>query len=179
MGREVFLRAPGPADYEEWAVLRERSRDFLSPWEPAWGTDDLTRAAYRRRLERYAADRASGAALPMSVFRVADGALVGGCNLANIRRGVSQAAAIGYWVGERYKRRGYTREAVRCLVRHGFNRLDLHRIEAACLPENRASRGLLADIGFAQEGDARSYLKINGEWRDHVLYAIVRGDVIG
>ena len=169
----VTLRRPQLGDYEEWAELRGRSRAFLTPWEPAWSIDELTRAAYKRRLRRYAREVREGLASPFFVFRQADGALVGGCNLNNIRRGVLQATSIGYWVGEPHRRRGYTIAAARAAVGYAFDVLKLHRVEAACIPSNEASRALLEKLGFLREGVARSYLKINGAWRDHLLYALI------
>ncbi len=177
-GDGVVLRRPQMSDFEEWARLRERSRAFLTPWEPTWAVDEFTRAAYRRRLRRYAKDLRDGIALPFLVFRDTDGALVGGCNLNNIRRGVLQAGALGYWVGEPFQRSGYTRAAVRAAVGFAFGAMELHRVEAACIPSNTASRRLLEQLGFSQEGVARSYLRINGVWRDHVLYALVKGDPV-
>lgn len=177
-GDGVMLRRPQMTDYDAWSRLRARSRAFLTPWEPTWASDELTRAGYRRRLRRYAADHRAGLGAPFHVFRNEDEALVGGCNLNNIRRGVLQAASLGYWVGEPYRRQGYTRAAVRAALRHAFEVLHLHRVEAACVPSNDASRSLLESVGFRQEGVARAFLKINGAWRDHVLYALIAGDPI-
>jgi ribosomal-protein-alanine N-acetyltransferase len=175
-GDLVSLRRPQQSDYDEWAHLRDRSREFLTPWEPAWSIDELSRAAFRRRLRRYSREAREGLAAPFFVFRHEDGALVGGCNLNNIRRGVLQACSIGYWVGAPHCRRGYTADAVRTVLRFAFGPLDLHRVEAACIPSNAASRQLLEKLGFRREGVARAYLKINGAWRDHLLYAIVADD---
>ena len=101
---------------------------------------------------------------------------MGAVTLDNIRRGPAQAGTLGYWTGERFARQGYMREAVTGLVAHAFRKLDLSRIEAACLPENHASRGLLESCGFKYEGVAQSYLQIAGRWRTHVLYAAIRFD---
>src|SRR5690554_4185420 len=90
-GDGVYLRAPQPSDYAEWAELREASRAFLVPWEPTWPADDLTRAAFRRRLRRYSEDQRADLAYPFFLFRQSDHALVGGLTLGNIRRGVAQA----------------------------------------------------------------------------------------
>ncbi len=177
-GEGVFLRPPQMSDYDDWARLRAESRPFLSPWEPTWPGDDLTRAAFRRRLRRYQQDMRDEAALPLFVFREEDGLLVGACNLSRISRGVMQSASLGYWVGHRYRRRGYTRAAVRAVASYAFERLDLHRIEAACIPANEASRSLLESLGFRLEGYARNYLKIDGAWRDHLLFALLRGDAM-
>jgi ribosomal-protein-alanine N-acetyltransferase len=107
------------------------------------------------------------------VFRAEDDVLMGGCTLSNVRRGVTQCCALGYWIGERFSRQGYMFEAVRALVPFIFSTLGLHRIEAACLPSNQASQNLLMKVGFRQEGVALRYLQINGEWRDHVLFALL------
>jgi ribosomal-protein-alanine N-acetyltransferase len=102
--------------------------------------------------------------------------LLGAITLDNIRRGPAQAGTLGYWVGEPFARQGYMREAIDAVVHYAFDRLDLSRIEAACLPENAASRGLLEKAGFKYEGVAQSYLQIDGRWRTHVLYAALRLD---
>lgn len=170
---QVYLRSPKPTDYPEWRDLRAASRDFLQPWEPTWPADDLTRAAFRRRLAAYARDRDLGHAYPFYVFRTADDALTGGITLSNIRRGVAQMGSLGYWCGRPFTRQGHTLSAVRAVCDFAFRTLALHRVEAACIPDNAPSRRLLTRAGFAEEGYARAYLKINGGWRDHVLYGLV------
>jgi ribosomal-protein-alanine N-acetyltransferase len=178
-GHGVLLRAPQMTDHAEWAGLREESRNFLTPWEPVWPADDLSRASFRRRVRRYAEDQRTDQAYAFLIFRDADGALVGGLTLANIRRGVAQAGNIGYWVGERFKRQGYMTGAVQALIPFAFETLRLHRLEAACLPSNNASIGLLEKTGFRREGYAREYLCINGVWADHLLYARLKNDPLG
>ena len=172
-GEGISLRPPRPQDYAEWRELRAVSRGFLQPWEPTWPADDLSRTAYRRRLIAYARDREAGAAYPFFVFRHADGALSGGITLSNIRRGVAQMGSVGYWCGKPYARHGHTLSAVRALSDFAFRSLGLHRLEAACIPDNAPSRRLLAKAGFEEEGYARAYLKINGAWRDHVLFGLI------
>ena len=175
-GKGVFMRMPVASDFPEWASLRENSRDFLTPWEPIWPPDDLTRAAFRRRLRRYAEDQRSDQAYAFLIFRSEDNTLVGGLTLANIRRGVAQAGSIGYWIGQPYANRGYMSAAVRALVPFCFGSLRLHRLEAACIPTNKPSIALLEKCGFQREGYARGYLCINGAWQDHLLYARLKGD---
>ncbi len=175
-GEGVILRQPQMSDYPEWAVLRERSRAFLEPWEPVWPADDLTRGAFRRRLKRYAEDQRSDLAYSFFVFRKPDNVLVGGITLSNVRRGVAQAGSIGYWMGEPYARRGLMTMALRVLIPFCFATLRLHRLEAACITTNVASIRLLEKCGFQREGYARQYLCINGRWQDHLLYARIRDD---
>ena len=172
-GDAIYLRAPQMADYGEWASLREASRAFLTPWEPTWPTDDLSRSAFRRRLRRYSEDQRTDAAYAFFLFRKSDDMLVGGLTLANIRRGVAQAGSLGYWIGEPYARRGLMTGAVQALVPFAFGSLRLHRLEAACIPSNAASIRLLEKAGFVREGYAREYLCINGLWQDHLLFGCV------
>lgn len=172
----LSLRPPVHSDFREWAALRQSSREFLVPWEPSWAPDHLSRKAFTNRV--YWAQRSvgSGSAVPLFLFRRSDDRLIGAITLDNIRRGPAQAGTLGYWTGEDYARQGYMREAIGAVVHYAFARLDLSRIEAACLPENAASRGLLERSGFKYEGVAQSYLQINGRWRTHVLYACLRTD---
>jgi ribosomal-protein-alanine N-acetyltransferase len=175
-GETVVLRMPQMNDHEEWAALREASRDFLTPWEPTWPADDLTRGAFRRRLRRYSEDVRTDQSYALFIFRRDDGALVGGLTLANIRRGVAQAGSLGYWTGQPFVRRGYMTAAVKAVLPFAFQTLRLHRVEAACIPTNDASIRLLEKCGFVREGYAREYLCINGLWQDHLLYARLRHD---
>jgi ribosomal-protein-alanine N-acetyltransferase len=169
----VRLRPHRGSDFVEWERLRAGSRRFLQPWEPTWPADDLTRAAWRRRLAAYSQDMERGVAYPFLVFRQVDGAMVGGITVSNVRRGVAQMAQIGYWVGEPFARRGYTLAAVKAVTRFCFGRLRLHRVEAACIPTNEGSRRVLEKAAFRQEGFARAYLRINGIWRDHLLFGLI------
>jgi len=179
VGGRVTLRLPDMGDFEAWAGLRGASRRFLVPWEPAWPADDLTRPAFRRRIARYRQDWRDDQGYAFFVHRHEDGALVGGLTLTNVRRGVAQTVSLGYWMGEPFAGKGYMSAAVRTLVPFAFGALGFRRIEAACVPHNAASVGLLERVGFTREGLARQYLCINGAWMDHALYAFVQGDRLG
>ena len=119
-GEAVYLRAPQMSDFSEWATLREASRAFLTPWEPTWPSDDLSRSAFRRRLRRYSEDLRTDQSYAFFLFRKSDHALTGGLTLANIRRGVAQAGSLGYWIGEPFARRGMMTGAVHALVPFAF-----------------------------------------------------------
>jgi ribosomal-protein-alanine N-acetyltransferase len=175
-GSGVVLHIPQMSDFEEWAILRERSRSFLVPWEPTWPSDDLTRSAFRRRMRRYWRDVREDQSYPFFVYRQDNDTLVGGLTLSNIRRGVSQTCSLGYWVGQPHARQGFTSAAVRAVMPFVFNVLRLHRLEAACLPTNDASIRLLRSCGFREEGYARGFLQINGMWQDHLTFAILSSD---
>jgi ribosomal-protein-alanine N-acetyltransferase len=172
----LSLRPPAHTDFRDWSDLREGSAEFLKPWEPAWAEDHLSRRAFTNRV--YWASRAvgQGTALPLFLFRRTDQRLIGAITLDNVRRGPAQAATLGYWIGSDHTRQGFMREAILAVVHHAFTVMDLSRIEAACLPENAASRGVLEKTGFKYEGVAQAYLQIAGRWRNHVLYANLRHD---
>ena len=172
-GPRVMLRAPDRLDWQEWAELRNASRAFLTPWEPTWSDDALSRAAYRRRLARYALEWHSDQGYTFFLFRVSDDALLGGISLTNVRRGVAETCSVGYWIGQRYARQGYMTQGLALTLKFAFDQLRLHRVEAACLPHNAASRGVLLKSGFREEGYAREYLCIDGKWQDHVLFGMV------
>jgi len=172
-GPHVWLRPPERGDWQEWATLRGESRSFLTPWEPAWPSDALTRASFRRRIARYAMDWRSDQGYSFFIFRHGDNVLLGGIGLSNVRRGVAETGSLGYWIGQRHARQGYMLEALRLSLEFCFSRLRLHRVEAACLPSNMPSRGLLSKAGFREEGYAQKYLCIDGVWQDHVLFAML------
>jgi ribosomal-protein-alanine N-acetyltransferase len=175
-GERVRLRTPTNSDYLQWAELRRESRVFLEPWEPRWTDDELDKSGWRLRLGRYREDLAQGTAVAFFIFDRKTGQLLGGITLGNIRHGVAQTGHIGYWMGERFAGRGYMLEAVRLVADYAFTTLRLHRIEAACIPGNERSVRVLEKAGFQREGLLRSYLRINGVWQDHHLYALIAGD---
>lgn len=173
VGQRVYLRQPEDRDWRPWADLRAASRDFLMPWEPTWPADALTREAFRRRLRRYGIDWREDVGYSFFIFRVGDNALLGGVTLGNVRRGVAQSGTLGYWIGHSYARQGHMSDSLRAVTAFAFATLQLHRLEAACLPTNKASQGVLRKLGFKEEGYARKYLRINGAWCDHLLFALI------
>jgi len=175
-GHKTFLRHPVIGDFAEWSRLRAASRAFLEPWEPRWPEDDLTRTAFRHRIRRYDSDRETGVALPLFVCKKSNGHIVGGVTLGSIKRGVAESCSLGYWMGEQYAGKSLMSDALRGLLPHVFDRMRLHRIEAACIPDNERSQRLLEKVGFQREGYLNGYLKINGAWRDHLLYALIAED---
>ncbi len=175
-GAGLYLRPATPADYSAWSQLRAASRAFLEPWEPTWPDDDLTQAAFRRRLKRQEEDIARDEAYALLIFDQTSDQLLGGVTLGGVRRGVSQTGTLGYWMGAQHAGKGRMTCAVAATVEFAFARLRLHRVEAACIPDNAPSIALLGRNGFQREGYARGYLKIDGAWRDHVLFGLVEGD---
>lgn len=175
-GRRVILRPPSTRDAAAWVSIRRESAEFLKPWEPTWPSDACTAAAFHRRRLQVRDEWRAETGYGFLIFRRDDGALLGGITLSNVRLGVARTGNLGYWMGEPHARKGYMTEAVRCVLDYSFEKLRLHRVEAACLPANQASRGLLLKCGFHEEGLAREYLKINGRWCDHVTFGILDKD---
>ncbi len=176
-GNRIFLRPPKRRDALKWQKLRMASKSFLVPWEPSWDASSCSRRAFIRYLRNSNYLANMDRAYSFLIFKNEDKTLLGGINLGNVRRGVSQSASLGYWIGEVHSRNGYMKESLKILIPSLFVDLRLNRIEAATLEENVASRNLLKKLGFKKEGLLRNYLKINGVWRDHVLYGLLKKDI--
>jgi [ribosomal protein S5]-alanine N-acetyltransferase len=169
-GKQVTLREPRMEDFAAWRELRQSSRSFLEPWEPTWKDDELLASSYRKRMQHYARLAEDDAAYAFFIFDDAQKQLLGSITLSNVRRGVALMATLGYWIGAQHARQGHMTDAINTLVQFSADALDLHRLEAACLPANTASMRLLERTGFTREGFAKNYLKIAGKWEDHVLW---------
>ena len=170
------LRRPQLSDHKNWSQLRFESKEFLTPWEPAWSHDHLLRRPFINRVNWAKRSIQKGTAIPLFIINRNDGVLIGAITLDNIRRGPNQTATMGYWIGLPYVRKGFMSEAISALVHYAFATLDISRIESACLPENTPSRKVLEKCGFKYEGVAQAYIQIDGRWRTHVLYASLRYD---
>jgi [ribosomal protein S5]-alanine N-acetyltransferase len=175
-GPRVTLRAPRRGDYTAWRDLRRESRDFLKPYEPRWSEADLSRRVFAARLKRGRAEARAGTDYTFFIFLDEEGreVLAGGLTLSNIRRRAAQFVNLGYWMGRRYAGQGVMTEAVGVILPFVFTTLGLHRIHAAFLPANTASRRVLEKNGFKEEGFADNYLQIDGKWCDHVLFGLTR-----
>lgn len=173
-GGAIRLVHPRWADFDAWATLRRENADYLKPWEPTVSDLGLNRVAYRGRLSRLKKLVQQDRAYPFHIFRGEN--LVGACNITHIERSTSQSAKLGYWIGESFAGRGFARASVQAASDFCFTTLGLHRLEAAVQSDNAASIKVLKASGFTYEGQARGYLKINGVWRDHDIYARLSGD---
>ncbi|HEY9012282.1 MAG TPA: GNAT family protein [Devosia sp.] len=176
IGSRVLLRAPRPSDYLEWKTLRRESRAFLKPFEPRWTEADLGHRVYQARLKRGREEAKAGTDYTFFIYHHEGGrdVLVGGITLSNIRRRAAQFGNLGYWMGQPFAGKGFMTEAVGLVVAYAFDNLLLHRVHAAFLPHNMASRRVLEKNGFKEEGFAENYLQIDGKWADHVLFGLTR-----
>ncbi len=172
----LLIRAPQRGDYNDWATGRRISRKHLEPWEPRWPRDALTREDWNRRLKAWRTGWRNDRAYVFLIFELGNGQLVGGISVTNVRRGPAQSGSLGYWLLREATGSGYMVEAVEHVTRWSFDCLGVFRLEAGTLPENLKSRAVLGRCGFREEGTARAYLEINGQRRDHVLYALLKGD---
>jgi len=176
LSERLELRLPRRADYIPWVTTRRAGVDFLQPWEPIRARDYEAKASFYSRMGWAHRAARQKSAFPYMIIRREDARLMGAITLDNVRFGPAKAGTLGYWIGPDFARQGFMHEALGLVVDFAFERLNLSRIEAACLPENEASRGVLEKSGFKYEGVAQSYLQIAGRWRTHVLYARLRDD---
>jgi len=170
----LLVRPPLPSDYDEWVRVRSHNRDYLQPWEPTWPDNFADKTYFTRKVERHRSEWNNDDAYAFLIFRRDDDALIGGININNIARGAAQFGTLGYWLAQDAQGHGYMREAATAVIRYGFDTLNLHRLHIACLPDNARSIKLAKSLGFVEEGFAKSYVKINGTWHNHVLFGLVK-----
>lgn len=177
-GRRVLLRPLEPGDFAKWQEVRRRNRDWLTKWEPQRlpGQPDVVEDAhaFSTRCSARQRERQLGTSYGFGVF--VEGVFAGEVNLNSIQRGPFQNAYIGYWIDEAQAGNGYVPEAFVVVLRFSFEELRLHRVQAAIVPRNSASRRVAEKLGLRDEGTAQNYLEINGVWEDHVRYAITAED---
>lgn len=171
-GARTVLRPPSLEDAEEWLTLRNKNRAFLKPFEPQWPVGTLDTEFYERRMQRIEYNWQLGKGQQFLIFKEENAALIGGMNINNICRGAAQFASIGFWLSENAQGQGYMTEVIHLTLKYAFDRLELHRLNASCLPDNARSKKLLLRCGFTEEGFAKNYLQINGKWQDHILFGL-------
>lgn len=173
------IRPFARADLDELVALRQRNRAFLEPWEATREAAYFTRAGQAREitLDQEAWSAGTGYAFAICALEP-DGSerLVGRIALSNVVRGVWQNATLGYFVDEASGSRGHATAAVRLACRFAFEHVGLHRVQPAIMPRNARSRRVVEKVGFRPEGTARRYLRINGIWEDHDIFALTRED---
>ena len=173
-GRRVVLRPLVASDFNAWREVRRRNEEWLTKWEPSRipGQPDVVedKDAFAVRCSARQRERQLGTGYGYGVF--VDGNFGGEINLSSVQRGPFQSAYVGYWIDEKLAGNGYTPEAVVVLLRLVFDELHLHRVQIAIIPRNSASRRVVEKLKVREEGVALRYLEINGDWEDHVRYAI-------
>lgn len=172
-----------PAHPELAKELRDyyrRNRDFLAPWEPLREERFFSTEGQREILEGqlHAADTLVFWIRLLSASAEAEtGPLIGFVKFSNIIRGPLQSCFLSYALDAEHIKRGLMSEALERAIKYLFDFEQMHRIEANILPENEASLRTVSGLGFAHEGTARKYLKINGEWRDHMHMVLLNEEL--
>ena len=175
---DIRLRPITQADRHTWRRVRQANAGWLGPWDATAPSRSYAQprsfAAMVRTMRREAR---AGRQLPFVVE--VDGVFAGQLTVSNVLRGSAQFASIGYWIDEAYAGRGIITRAVAMAVDHCFGPVGLHRVEVAIRPENHSSLRVVEKLGFAEVGYAPRYLHIDGDWRDHRLFALTTEDVPG
>jgi len=170
-GERIFLRLPEMRDAAEWCMTIQKNKAFLKPWSPSSALRHIHKKGFAARHALWRFDSRSGAAHVFFIFGCDTQKLIGGIPLGNIIRGAGQMATLGYWMDQDMAGKGYMTEAVGVVSRFAFDTLGLHRLQAGCLLNNTASHRVLLKNGFEPEGIAKGYIKIDGEWQDHLIFA--------
>ena len=174
LGRRLVMRPLVADDFALWREVRTVNDEWLTKWEPQRiaGQPDVvqSRQAFSSRCAARQRERQLGTGYGFGVF--VDGALAGEMNVSSIQRGPFQNAYVGYWIDQRLAGQEYTPEALVVAMRFSFEELRLHRLQIAIIPRNRPSRRVVEKLGIRLEGMAERYLEINGNWEDHLRYAI-------
>jgi [ribosomal protein S5]-alanine N-acetyltransferase len=167
----VGLRPIRLRDASEWHALRRRNQEWLAPWEATVpDSTDSTPFSFSTMVRRLRRDAREGRVLPFVVTY--DGRLVGQLTVAHVIWGSLRSASLGYWIDRGHAGRGIIPTAVALATDHCFRVVGLHRVEVAMRPENIASRRVVEKLGFRFEGVRPRYLHIDGDWRDHLVFAL-------
>ena len=175
IGSRCIVRDLGPEDARALLDLRVRNREFFEPFEPTPAAEHFTQGAQRDSIELGNRAWDDDREYTFGVF-LPEGSLVGRVRLSVVVRGPWQNANVGYYVDRDVNGRGICTEAVGLVVDFAFDRLELHRVQAAVMPRKADSIRVLEKNAFRREGLASNYLRINGEWEDHLVFAVTTED---
>ncbi|RYB95858.1 N-acetyltransferase [Nocardioides oleivorans] len=172
----VVLRSLRKSDADEWQAVRQRNHDWLRPWDATVPPGSAPRpSSYKLVTKSLLQQARQGACLPF-VIEV-DGRFAGQVTVSNVARGSAQWASIGYWVAAEVAGRGVAPRAVALAIDHCFGSVGLHRVEICVRPENSNSLRVVEKLGLEQVGYAPRFLHIDGEWRDHRIFAVTVEEV--
>ena len=170
----LLLRSLQPHDFAQWSEVRQRCVSWLTKWEPEAvpGAPDPSQdpAAFAARCNARDRERQLGTGFAWSMWH--QGHFCGEINVNNVARGAFQSGHVGYWVDERWAGRGFVPEALVAVFGHAFDRAGLHRLEISIIPRNESSLRVVEKLGIRYEGLAEGYLRIAGDWEDHMRFGI-------
>ncbi|WP_204163943.1 GNAT family N-acetyltransferase [Nocardioides solisilvae] len=173
---DLVVRPLALADEHDWTRARQRNADWLRPWEatvPPRG--DVRPTTYRQLVQRLHRAAREGTSMPFAIE--VEGRLVGQVTVNNIVRGSALFASVGYWLDQAVAGRGIVPRAVALVVDHCFGAGGLHRIEVCVRPENSNSLRVVEKLELREVGYAPRYLHIDGDWRDHRIFAVTAEEV--
>ena len=173
-GKKVILKEPIKENWKEWAELRQSSREFLQPWVPKWPNNFLSRNTFYSFINMVEIASRNKSGHNFFIFDKKNDVLMGGISLTNLKLEGYKSITLGYWMGKKFAGKGFMQESLKLICDFCFTKLQLNRIEAACLPKNLISKRVLIRTGFKVEGYAKKYLTINGKLEDHILLAKVK-----
>ncbi|MDA3026198.1 MAG: GNAT family protein [Actinomycetota bacterium] len=167
----LVLRPLKLRDKKEWTKLRQRNQNWFQPWESTV-PDEFSdgKASFYQIVKNLRIEAKAQRSLPF-VMEI-DKKIAGQITVANINYGSTRSAYIGYWIAEEFAGKGYTPLAVAMAIDHCFEVLKLHRLEITIRPENLKSLRVVEKLGLRSEGLRPKYLHIDGDWRDHLVFAI-------
>ncbi|MDP4668610.1 MAG: GNAT family N-acetyltransferase [Candidatus Nanopelagicales bacterium] len=167
----LVLRPLKLRDKKEWTKLRQRNQNWFQQWESTV-PDEFSdgKASFYQIVKNLRVEAKAQRSLPF-VMEI-DKKIAGQITVANINYGSTRSAYIGYWIAEEFAGKGYTPLAVAMAIDHCFQILNLHRIEITIRPENLKSLRVVEKLGLRSEGLRPKYLHIDGDWRDHLVFAI-------
>lgn len=173
MGNKIYIRFFEDADAESLLDLHLRNGEFFQKYSPTFGSDFYTLDSKRKYIGNSLKQREEDKAYAFGIYLKDNRELIGDVSLYHISRGSLQKCLIGYSLDKQYNGSGYTTEAVSLAVEYAFNELELHRVEAGVMLNNIGSMRVLEKSGFHREGIEQKGVKINGQWEDHQIFAII------
>lgn len=168
----LIVRLAYERDDYRLAEYYASNRDYLKPWEPIRDESHCHPSGWQARLAMISDLHRSGSAYYFILLDANEQEVCGVANFSNVLRGSFHACFLGYSLGEKWQGQGLMFEALQAAIRYMQGHQHMHRIMANYMPHNIRSGNLLTRLGFEQEGYAKEYLLIDGQWRDHVLMAL-------
>ncbi|MDQ0416196.1 ribosomal-protein-alanine N-acetyltransferase [Croceifilum oryzae] len=174
----LYLRPLEISDAEPLCQLLLRNRSFFQPYEPIRPESYYCLDTQTQQISAAIQSFANDSGYTFGIFRESDHTLIGRVTLSAVSRGPFQNAYLGYYLDQQANGNGYMTEAIKLILHYCFQEISLHRIQAGVMSKNTASIRVLEKNGFRREGLAQRYLQINGQWEDHLLYAITEEDIV-
>jgi [ribosomal protein S5]-alanine N-acetyltransferase len=176
-GDRIYLRHYTSEDAQELTDFQIRNRDFFSPYFAGRQDSFYTLEQQQKDIESFKEAKEQDRRYTFGIYLKDSGGMIGEISLFDIKRGNLQKAIVGYCMDHGHTGKGYMNEALQLVIGYSFGELGLHRLEAGAMPMNTGSLRTLRRNGFQEEGTARSYLHINGQWHDHVMFALLAEDI--